>query len=55
MFPLAGPYGLALRHKDDVLGDSYQVQGNEGYVRLEIVREHDGATLWLQPFWVSGK
>jgi len=53
VFHWQGPQGLPLREEDDVLSDSYEVRGDEGYVRLEVVRERDGATAWVQPFWVT--
>ncbi len=31
---------------------SYRVTGNEGYVRVEAVRD-DGARAWSQPFFIS--
>ena len=31
---------------------SYTVQGNEGYIRAEALRE-DGARAWTQPFWIN--
>jgi hypothetical protein len=31
---------------------SYRVSGNEGYVRVEAIRD-DGARAWSQPFFIS--
>lgn len=50
-FSFMGEEGKLLKHFIGSEG-SYEVNGNESYVRVFMKRE-DGAMAWTQPFWIS--
>ncbi|MDQ0148192.1 hypothetical protein ACFO6R_03420 [Eubacterium multiforme] len=50
-FKFIGKNGVTLKEEKGNVG-TYEIQGNEGYVRVETYRE-DGARAWLQPFIIE--
>ena len=47
-----GLHGLPVKSRGHVTESQYLIQGDEGYVRAEIVRERDGRRAWTQPVFV---
>ncbi|MDU4911169.1 hypothetical protein [Clostridium baratii] len=50
-FKFIGKDGVTLKEEKGNKG-TYEVKGDEGYVRIEVYRE-DGARAWLQPFVIE--
>jgi hypothetical protein len=47
-----GPHGLPVKSRGHVTESRYSLQGDEGYIRAEVVRERDGGRAWTQPIFI---
>jgi len=44
--------GIKIKTTTGVTSDTYEVTGDEGYVRAEITRDSDGKKAWIQPLHI---